>query len=151
MSDLPRRTPLVRRTPLPRGTAELKRSPMPRTAARPRRAQRVTIPESIRRQALARDGKACQRCGVSIIGKPYSLHHRKPRSQGGEHTLANLVTVCGFGGDTSMCHGEIESQRTQATEDGWLVPRSKDPAAVMVRTWQHGWAWPGDEWLATGY
>lgn len=148
MSSLERRTPLARKTPMPRGTAELKRTELPRVATRTRRGRPVDIPESIRRQVLARDGKACARCGVSIIGIPYSLHHRKPRSQGGEHTTVNLVTLCGMGGDTRRCHGHVESQREQAREDGWLVPRAVDPAARMVRTWQHGWAWPGDEWLA---
>lgn len=130
---------------MPRGTSELKRTPMPPGRAKPRRYYANAIPESVRRLVLARDDRCCVRCGVSVIGQRYSLHHRKPRSQGGEHTTANLITLCGTG--TTGCHGWAESFRERAREAGWLVPRSTEPAAVQVQTWQHGLAWPGDTWI----
>lgn len=97
---------------------------------------------------MARDDRSCVRCGRSVIGIRYSLHHRKPRSQGGADTPANLITLCGTG--TTGCHGWIESWRDAAGDAGWLVPRGADPAGVAVTTWQHGPAWPGETWTPVG-
>lgn len=41
---------------------------------------------------LARDNMRCARCRDRAC-KPLDLHHRRARSQGGEHTLENLVTL----------------------------------------------------------
>ena len=83
---------------------------------------------NVRDQVRLRAGGACERCGRSIVNFPASIHHRRPRQMGGTRenldTLANLVVLCGSG--TTGCHGYIESHRTQAIAEGWLVPR-RDP------------------------
>ena len=42
------------------------------------------------------------------------------------------VVLCGTG--TTGCHGYVESNRAEAAEQGWLVPRRdpRDPADVPV-------------------
>ena len=42
-------------------------------------------------QVLKRDGNACQYCGCWTKSPP---HHIKYRSQGGNDSLENLVTLC---------------------------------------------------------
>lgn len=71
----------------------------------------------------------CERCGVSVVDRPASIHHRRPRGMGGSkshewETPECGVVLCGTG--TTGCHGYVESHRTEAAEQGWLVPR-RDP------------------------
>ena len=47
------------------------------------------------------------------------------------NTPANLAILCGSG--TTGCHGEIESRRTDAYADGWLLHAGQDPVDVPVR------------------
>ena len=90
---------------------------------------------NVRDQVRLRAGGACERCGQSLVNRPASIHHRRPRGMGGSKnmdTVANLVVLCGSG--TTGCHGYIESHRSQAIADGWLVPRRefRSPEAVPV-------------------
>lgn len=89
------------------------------------------IPSALRKLVLERDGYACARCGRSLAGNYYSLHHRLPRSRGGQHTAENLVTMCGSG-TSPGCHGDVESHRQLATEQGWLLHSGADPACSPV-------------------
>lgn len=43
---------------------------------------------------------------------------------------SNLLFLCGSG--TQGCHGWVESNRTQAYEDGLLVYRGDDPSEIPV-------------------
>lgn len=84
-----------------------------------------------------RDGHYCVRCGSSVLDTPSSIHHRKPRGMGGtnnplSYDLRNLVRLCGTG--TTGCHGEIEANRAQALEDGWLIQSFAELGKPMVRT-----------------
>jgi hypothetical protein len=90
------------------------------------------IPAALRKLILERDGYACARCRQLLQGNYYSLHHRLPRGRGGKHTAENLVTLCGSGTSANGCHAHVESHRTQATEDGWLVPSGADPAHYPI-------------------
>jgi 5-methylcytosine-specific restriction endonuclease McrA len=47
---------------------------------------------AVRPLVLARDGHLCARCRDPLC-KPLDLHHRRARSQGGTHSLDNLVTL----------------------------------------------------------
>lgn len=58
---------------------------------------RAAIPPSIRAKVLARDGHRCATPGCGST-RFLEVHHLAPRSQGGSHRLANLVTLC------SRCH-----------------------------------------------
>ena len=102
-----------------------------------RRARRSTGPSSgVREEVWERAGGYCERCGKAIGSQPMSVHHRKPRRMGGTtdpsvNTPSNLAMLCGSG--TTGCHGEIESQRSQAYADGWLLHAGQDPVDVPVR------------------
>lgn len=77
----------------------------------------------------------CERCGRSL-GRDYSYHHRRPRGMGGTNAAlsndaANIVLLCGTG--TTMCHGEVESHRRLALDQGWLVSQYEpNPASVPI-------------------
>jgi hypothetical protein len=85
-----------------------------------------------------RAGGRCERCGVSLLNVPASVHHRRPRGMGGAKnldTVANLVVLCGSG--TTGCHGWVESHRAEAIAQGWLVPRreARTPEEVPVEVY----------------
>ena len=52
---------------------------------------------SLHNQVLERDGWRCQECGSL---KNLQVHHLQPRSQLGDDTMTNLITLC------SRCHGK---------------------------------------------
>lgn len=69
-----------------------------------------------------RDRDKCRRCHET--GE--QIHHRKPRGMGGTrdpliNSTANLILLC------QDCHGWVESNRTAAREQGWLVSQHADP------------------------
>lgn len=125
----------------------LQRSAMKRSRPKPGSG----IPDDVRAAVLLRDEGKCQRCGMWLANVPSSIHHRKPRKAGGRHgaaadqinDMANLVTLCGTG--TTGCHGEIEHDRNQARDDGWLVYEHEDPADVMVLS-EWGYRYYGQTW-----
>jgi hypothetical protein len=53
-----------------------------------------TVPPSIRRRVLARDGRCCvvPGCRHAVF---VDVHHLERRADGGKHALENLVTLCG--------------------------------------------------------
>lgn len=158
-----KRTPLTRKTPMPRATKPLARVPLPRQPSeptskpKPRKpdpdAAGTPLPLKLRRMAIERatcpvtGAVLCDWCGLPIFGQ-YSVHHRLPGRLGGrrgKHTPASIVVVHGSG--TTRCHGEIESNRTEALRRNFLIP---DGAAVpppeetpLLRHGRH-WVIPGD-------
>lgn len=88
------------------------------------------IPKKVREAVLTRAGGRCEGCGKSA---PLELHHRRFRSRGGEHTVENIVGLCGgdggmFGGNHSGCHGIAHSS---APSPGWAVSRwGTDPLHI---------------------
>lgn len=77
------------------------------------RAERMAV--------LERDGFRCVRCGRSIYGCMYSIHHRRMRSHAwsGLNKPENLITLCGSG--TTGCHGWVHAHPAEAYETGYLV------------------------------
>ncbi len=61
----------------------------------PRRQLDPELYERLREQVLRRDGWRCQRCGAR---SNLEVHHKEFRSQGGDDSEQNLITVC------SACH-----------------------------------------------
>ena len=90
------------------------------------------IPKAVRSDVLERDDFTCQRCKVSVLGRAYSLHHRKGRHGVDAHSRANIVTLCGSG--TTGCHGHVHAHPTQAYVTGFMVRRltDVDPAAIPL-------------------
>ncbi|MCK9921626.1 HNH endonuclease [Frankia sp. AgPm24] len=94
------------------------------------------VPESTRVLVLARAGHHCESCGASLVGRPYSLHHRRPKGMGGTraelaHSPANLVALCGLG-NNSGCHGLVHQHPTAAQSGGFVVRRAADPTRIPV-------------------
>jgi hypothetical protein len=129
---------LARTSGLPRTGGLSRVTPTPR-AARVRKPVRDTGPSrKVRALVLARDGYCCVCCGRPVIGEPYSLQHRRRRSQGGDNSPSNLVTVLGTG--TTGCHQRIDSRRDPSDEaKGYTVRSWDDPALTPVMVFSpHG-------------
>lgn len=120
-----RRSPL-RRTPL------LRRRPKPGSGISPENRVLVRV----------RDRGYCVRCGAWLANVPGSIHHRLPRGRGGDDRVSGLVLLCGTG--TTGCHGDVERDRAQAYDDGFLVTTGTDPSTVPVLTWE-GWRYLLDD------
>lgn len=76
----------------------------------------MTVSDKVRAAVLERDGKACVACGRSVIGRMYSLQHRRARKQGGADIPwidqpQNLVTVCGSATSPDGCHFQVMESR----------------------------------------
>jgi len=97
-----------------------------------RKLPRWTGPDDLTRAVvLERDGCACVCCGVSILGRTWSIQHRKRRSQGGTNCTCNLLTVLGSG--TTGHHFRIDSRIDPEDEaKGYTVRSRKVPRLVPV-------------------
>lgn len=91
---------------------------------------RHVIPAKTRQAVLIRDEGLCRRCWRGLTGRPYSIHHRKLLSRGGDDSMPNLVSLCGSG--TTGCHGWVHSQPGRAEAAGWMVPSWREPADVPI-------------------
>ena len=102
------------------------------SAAKGRKAPRYTGPDELTRAAvLLRDKAACVCCGISVIGRIWSIQHRKRRSQGGGNCTCSLITVLGDG--TRGCHARIDSRIDPEDEEkGYTVRSWRIPALVSV-------------------
>lgn len=115
---------------------------MKRTWLRSRPRPGSGIPQDVRDQVLIRDGAWCVRCGVCVANVPSSLHHRLPRGRGGDASPSGLLLLCGSG--TTGCHGQVESRRSNAYDDGLLCRTGERPANVPVLT-HKGWRFYTDD------
>jgi 5-methylcytosine-specific restriction endonuclease McrA len=68
------------------------------------------IPPGVRAQVKARDRDVCQMCLSKPDYWPHELHHIIYRSQGGEHTRENLITLC------KKCHNMVHSNKRKWQE-----------------------------------
>ncbi|CRH92863.1 Uncharacterised protein [Chlamydia trachomatis] len=60
-------------------------------------------------------------------GRAEQLHHRKLRSQGGGHSVHNLVHIC------HNCHNFIHSHPGLSYDNGWLVHSFDNPEEMPFR------------------
>ena len=87
-----------------------------------------------RRQALARDGGLCRRCGDQAS----EVHHRRVRGMGGSmddptrHRPDRLVSLC------AACHRWVHDNPFAAKVAGWTVPRPRRTENTPVHT-TTGW------------
>jgi 5-methylcytosine-specific restriction endonuclease McrA len=77
--------------------------------------------ESLRQQVLQRDGWRCQACGVM---SNLDVHHIEFRSQGGDDSELNLITLC------TACHTHAHRRDSTSTSVGGrkgLQRQSQEP------------------------
>jgi hypothetical protein len=87
--------------------------------------------DAVRALVLARDGHCCVCCGISIIGKRYSLAHRLRAGQGGKPVASNLVILAGLGGE--QCHGRVDFRRDPSdAAKGYSLRSYQNPLLVPV-------------------
>lgn len=87
-----------------------------------------TFSQQTRKLIRKRANNRCERC-TAYAG--VEIHHRRPRAMGGSrdpltNSPANGVLLCAW------CHRWVESHRTDAMNDGWLLHQGHDPTLVPV-------------------
>ncbi len=109
--------------------------PMTPVGARPGRA-RQDVPPAIRRQVMRRDRGRCivPGCRHAIW---VDLHHVELRSEGGEHDVDNLITLCGahhraLHRGQLIVEGRVSSGLIFRHADGTGYGRVVDPRTVAV-------------------
>ncbi len=85
---------------------------------------RASIPPSLRRQVLARDGHRCQAPGCRST-RFLEVHHREPRRRGGRNSAANLITLC------AACHRLLHESGVGLAA---ALPVAAPPAAGLPNT-----------------
>lgn len=106
------------------------------------------VENAARKIVWARDGHYCQMCGRSIVNVSSNTHHRINRGAGGSALLERpslLIRACGTG--TTLCHGWITENPTEAKRLGWQLPKNNpdiDPTQEPILT-IHGWVLLDDE------
>jgi hypothetical protein len=98
----------------------------------------VTVSPAARKAVLERDNYACVCCGQSIIGRPYSLQHRRARKMGGSRlpwidSPQNLLTV--LGSATTGCHARMERRGQADKDNGYVISEwpEVDPRLIPVQ------------------
>lgn len=81
------------------------------------------IPPKIRLAVAERSGGVCE-CGCGRRAE--HIHHRKLRSQGGRHELANLLHL------SNLCHADTHGNPERSYALGLMVHGWCDPADVPV-------------------
>jgi hypothetical protein len=112
---------------------------MDKCARRIRRGERPKVKKAVDRipkkvrEALedrARIGEivCCEICRLPAN----NAHHRRNQSQSGEHTLSNLMMLCGSG--VTGCHGAITGNPAMAVRNGWTIQGTEAiPSETAVR------------------
>jgi len=132
-----KRSPLRRGKPLAPGKPLRRTAFMRRSSGRTRNLDRAStpparpagnpIPAEVRDLVRARSQGRCEvfdgaaRCGSDA----HHMHHRLPRSRGGEHTADNLLHVC------STHHHEIHAHPQWGYQHGYLL---RTPPLTLERT-----------------
>lgn len=111
----------------------------------------MTVKDAVREAVKDRDGYACVACGKSIVGRQYSLQHRRARKLGGARIEwiddpQNLITVCGSATSPDGCHFQVmESRNPERDADtlGYVISEwpEIDPRFIPVHyVTEHGTA-----------
>ncbi len=109
------------------GRSSRKRGPVRDTGPSPK----------VRALVLAREGMACAACGISVIGRPHSIQHRRARGMGGTadksaNSPSNLVLLCGSATSPGGCHLACEQRDIDMHGRGFWLRSWEDPAAIWV-------------------
>ena len=151
--------PLQRKTPLVAKTGLRRTTPMQQSAesvqpgawkSAPRKAQRQVGPTAeVVDAVLEREHYSCALCGMGVgpegRGVGWSIHHRLRRSQGVDHSIQNLLLLCGSG--TTLCHGRVHAEPAAARAGGWMLSGRQEPLAVPVLIAGQRWVFLGADGL----
>lgn len=95
----------------------------------------------VRDAVYLRDGQRCAMCGGYIHFGDLEVHHRKPRSQGGQDDMANLIALHG-GFSITSCHAKVHAHPRASYRHGFLVPSFADPQEWPVLRFSAYWEQP---------
>lgn len=89
-------------------------------------------------RVFMRDVESCARCGRGLLFELAQFHHRAARGMGGTSLQAvsypsNAVALC------PACHAWIESHRSIAELQGFLVRKPREPHTVPIKHAHWGW------------
>lgn len=112
-----------------------------------RRSSKATgLDTTTRLNVMKRADNACERCGISIVNHPGSVHHRRTKGMGGARAAnrpENLAVLCGTG--TTGCHGWVGANPNEAAATGWYVRQWEAPETVpMLDLFGHRFIFDGD-------
>lgn len=93
-----------------------------------RKKTKNRVPKEVAEEVRARSEGQCEAMNFpTCTGHAEHLHHRQLRSQGGGHTVENLIAVC------SSCHTWFHREVAQATSQGWIVRSVHEPVEVPMK------------------
>lgn len=151
-----KRTPMPpRKTPLTANTSGLRRTSIRqqqagresldarKSASKGKTRREVGPSAEVVDGALEREHFSCALCGMGIgpegRGVGWSVHHRLRRSQGVDHSIQNVIILCGSG--TTQCHGWVHANPADARAGGWLLSGRQEPLAVPVLVAGQRWVY----------
>jgi len=87
---------------------------------------------SIRWKAILRDHFICQHCRKCFrYGHGLTVHHKRPRDQGGDDTPYNLISLC------SPCHDQAELN----------IEQEYPEVSKTVQSWTNDLTYPSEIWV----
>ena len=95
-----------------------------------------------RRKAIRRDHQKCRRCDMTLGYDLCSVHHIKPRAEGGTAELSNLITLCNSCHDWVECH--VPPLTTKNAIEGSM------PSSYNLESFDEG-EWKAPNWHTVVY
>src|ERR1700722_7346303 len=129
MTDARRRVSPRRRTGLPKAQDWFRRVPTgsSRDGRPSARAQRLVFAPAF---------GFCESCGISVIGRPYTIAPRVVQDTGGNRAEAdamfNLVLLCGSANSPGGCHLRCEQRDPDLHDRGFWLLSGDDPEIIPV-------------------
>ena len=80
-----------------------------------------------------RDNHSCKRCGTYVELKHSHTHHLKRRSQGGDHSLNNLITLCRDCHSLMSGHSPMQGFRDYYISKSGIIHYSEDCAGINAK------------------
>lgn len=134
-----RKTPLTATTGLRRSTQMQQKAGREQPEARKGAPRSVSGPVGPAADVVAavveRERESCLICGYGVgpneRGRRWSIHHRLRRAQGTDHSIQNLVLLCG-GSEVDGCHQVVHANPDESRDGGWLLKGRMEPLAIPV-------------------
>ena len=91
----------------------------------------------VRRLVFARAFGFCEGCGISVIGRPYSIHPRAGRGAGGTSrpeadAVWNLILLCGSAASPGGCRLLCDQRDEDMRDRGMWLRSGESPRLVPV-------------------